>query len=94
MTNTQSLTQKHDSLGGGSELLISRLRTYLPVKGNFTSAHTVVVGCLVLALFRFASVNYCLPIAVASQSKAWGYGRSLDGIAGSNPGGCMDICLL
>jgi hypothetical protein len=26
--------------------------------------------------------------------KAWVYGRSLAGIAGSNPAGCMDVCLL
>ena len=64
------------------------------MKRNVASAHTVVVGCLVLAMFRFASVNYCLLIPVASRSKAWVYGRSLAGIAGSNPAGEMVICLL
>jgi hypothetical protein len=34
------------------------------------------------------------PIPVAARSKAWDYGRSLAGIAGSNPAGAMDICLL
>jgi hypothetical protein len=34
------------------------------------------------------------PISVAPQSKAWVYGRSLAGIAGLNPAGCMDVCLL
>jgi len=31
---------------------------------------------------------------VATQSKAWVYGRSLAGIAGSNPAGDIDIPLL
>ena len=35
-----------------------------------------------------------LPIPVAARSKAWVCGRSLVGIVGSNPGGCMDVCLL
>jgi hypothetical protein len=33
------------------------------------------------------------PIPVAGQSKAWACGRSLAGIAGSNPSGGMDGCL-
>jgi hypothetical protein len=33
------------------------------------------------------------PILVAAQSKAWVSGRSLGGIAGSNPIGGMDVCL-
>jgi hypothetical protein len=31
---------------------------------------------------------------VAARSKAWVFGRSLAGIAGSNPAGGMDVCLL
>jgi hypothetical protein len=31
---------------------------------------------------------------VAARSKAWVCGRSLDGIAGSDPAGGMDVCLL
>jgi hypothetical protein len=34
------------------------------------------------------------PIPVAARSKAWDCGRSLAGIAGSNPAGGMDICVL
>ena len=34
------------------------------------------------------------PIAVAARSKAWVCGRSLAGIAGLNPAGGMDVCLL
>ena len=30
---------------------------------------------------------------VAAQSKAWVYGRSFARIAGSNPAGCMDVCV-
>jgi hypothetical protein len=33
-------------------------------------------------------------ITVAARSKAWVCGRSLTGIAGSNPAGSMDVCLL
>ena len=31
---------------------------------------------------------------VAARSKAWVCGRSLAGIAGSNPTGGMEVCLL
>jgi hypothetical protein len=34
-----------------------------------------------------------LPIPVTARSKAWVYGRSLAGIAGSNLAGGMDVCL-
>ena len=34
------------------------------------------------------------PIPVAARSKAWVCGRSLAGIAGSNPAGGMGVCLL
>jgi hypothetical protein len=37
---------------------------------------------------------YSVPIPVAARSKAWVCGRSLSGIAGSNPGGGMDVCFL
>jgi hypothetical protein len=35
-----------------------------------------------------------LPIPLTAPSKAWVCGRSLSGIAGSNPAGDMDFCLL
>ena len=38
-------------------------------------------------------IQYKLPISVAARSKAWVYGCSLAGIAGSNPAGGMDVCL-
>jgi len=34
------------------------------------------------------------PVPVAIKSKMWVCGRSLAGIAGSNPAGDMDVCLL
>ena len=34
------------------------------------------------------------PIPVAERSKAWVCSRSPTGIAGSNPAGGMDVCLL
>ena len=39
-------------------------------------------------------VIFGTPVPVAKQSKACVYGRSLDWIAGSNPAGGMDGCLL
>jgi hypothetical protein len=42
----------------------------------------------------FRSYRYVLPIPVAASSKAWVYGRSFAGIAGSNPAEGMDVCLL
>jgi len=34
-----------------------------------------------------------LPIPVAALSKEWVCGSPLAGVAGSNPGGGMDVCL-
>jgi hypothetical protein len=39
-------------------------------------------------------INEWRPIPVAARSKAWVRGRSLAGIAGSNPAGGMNVCLL
>ena len=38
--------------------------------------------------------SFKVPIAVAVRSKACVCGRSLAGIAGSNPADCMYVCLL
>ena len=35
-----------------------------------------------------------VPVPVAVRSEAWVCGRSLAGIAGSNPAGGIDVCLL
>jgi hypothetical protein len=35
-----------------------------------------------------------MPITVAARSKSWVCGRSLPGIAGSNPTGVINVCLL
>jgi hypothetical protein len=50
-------------------------------------------------IFRDSIVYYTsyirvVPIPVSARSKAWVYGRSLTGIAGSNPTRGMDVCLL
>ena len=51
---------------------------------NFTSAYK--------QNFIFYAVEYTYaPIPVATRSKAWVYGRSLVGIAASNPAGGMDV---
>jgi hypothetical protein len=39
-------------------------------------------------------VGQLVSIPVAAQSKAWVCGRSPAGVAGSNPAGSMDICVL
>jgi hypothetical protein len=44
--------------------------------------------------FLFHHNNLQLPIPAAALSKAWFYGRSLAGIADSNPAGVMEVCLL
>jgi len=35
-----------------------------------------------------------MPIPVAARSKAWVCGRSVAGIVGSKPAGCMDVVVL
>jgi len=52
---------------------------------DVTRSHYIVTSCLVCVLHR-------KPIPVAARSKAWVCGRSLSGIAGSNPTGGMDVC--
>jgi hypothetical protein len=44
--------------------------------------------------FYVADVPMHQPILVAVRSKAWVCGRLLPGIAGSNPTGDMDVCLV
>jgi hypothetical protein len=36
----------------------------------------------------------CMLSPVAARSKAWVYGRSLLGIASSNPAGVVEVCLV
>jgi hypothetical protein len=42
----------------------------------------------------FRRIANIVSIAATARSKAWVCGRSIFGIAGSNPGGSMDVCLL
>jgi hypothetical protein len=35
-----------------------------------------------------------MPIPVAARTKAWFFGRSLAGVAGSNPAGGTRVCLV
>jgi hypothetical protein len=44
--------------------------------------------------FNLSSRHIYVTIPVAARFKEWVYGRSLAGIAGSNPVGGMDVCLL
>ena len=43
--------------------------------------------------YKMYSLNVLRPIPVAERSKALAWGRSLTGIAGSNPAEGMDVCL-
>jgi len=43
---------------------------------------------------KFKVYRKYVPMPVIVRSKAWFYGRSLAGIADSNPAGGMDVCLL
>ena len=45
-------------------------------------------------LLLLCVINYTTPVPVAERSKARVYGRSLAGIAVSNPAGGMDGCPL
>jgi hypothetical protein len=59
--------------------------------------NSFVFGCLIWNLFiTLINTNYShwMPVPVAERSKARVYGRSLAGVAGSNPPGGMDVCLL
>jgi hypothetical protein len=56
-------------------------------RGNFVLNKEATLLLLLLLLLL-------LPIPVAARSKAWICGRSLTGIAGLNPAGGMDVCLL
>jgi len=51
------------------------------------------LNCTALILIK-TNLIINLPIPLAARSKAWFYGRLLARIAGSNPAGCMDVCLL
>jgi len=47
---------------------------------------------LMLQIF-WAAYKLHSPIPVAAPSKEWVYGRSLAGLAGSNPTGGINVCL-
>ena len=52
----------------------------------------IINNLLVVDVLR--SISELLLIPVVARSKAWVGGLSLAGIAGSNPAGGMDVCLL
>jgi hypothetical protein len=49
---------------------------------------------IAITYIHYISYPYKTPIPVAARFKEWVCGRSLAGIAGSNPAGGMDACLL
>ena len=68
------------------------------LNGGFGTSGVTVPGTTELVGFARQEIVYDiirdLPIPVAARSKAWFVGLSLAGIAGSNPAGGMDVCLL
>ena len=54
----------------------------------------VALSQILLSVLLFLPFRFIPTIPVDARSKAWVCGRSLDGIAGSNPAGGMDVCLL
>jgi hypothetical protein len=48
---------------------------------------------VVFILFYFL-ILYLVGCITTAQCKTWVCGRSLAGITGSNPAGCIDVCLL
>ena len=54
----------------------------------------VVLAVIVLVVMVSQIAIGISPISVVAPSKAWVCGHSLAGIAGANPTGGMDVCLL
>jgi hypothetical protein len=50
-----------------------------------TDVTIIIMSCQYVTSRHFMLRNFVQPIAVAARSKTWVYGRSLAGIAGSNP---------
>jgi hypothetical protein len=53
-----------------------------------------VLGYFIQENFTYIKQLKYQPIPVAALSHAWACSRSFSGIAGSNPTGGMDVCLL
>ena len=69
----------------------------LSARQNFSFHHLIstIYLILVITLILLYSVHIATrPIPVTQRSEEWVCGRSLAGIAGSNPTGVMDVCLL
>jgi hypothetical protein len=57
-------------------------------------AKEAAMGQVILRVLPFFPVSFYQPIWAAAPYKAWVCGRSLAGIAGSNPAGGIDVCLV
>jgi hypothetical protein len=60
---------------------------------RFVFKGLILVSILVLALQEHNIINYFV-ISPIPEAARWVCGRSLAGIAGSNPADGMDVCLL
>jgi hypothetical protein len=84
----------YGGLSDNSHLLVTQTVSRDDAQGSaslYSNLRLVGVHLFQLSLQHQCSV---LPIPVAAQSKAWVCGLSLAGIAGSNPAGSMNVCLL
>ena len=57
----------------------------------FTHDQTILTQ---LRPLHYANITFWPPVPVPTRSKGWICGRSLAGIAGSNPAAGIDVCLL
>jgi hypothetical protein len=75
----------------GRESLLSQYRVEVKTawKYAYIPPYVFTAWCLIKYWQTFT-----VPIAVAVRSKAWVYGRSLTGIAGSNHAEDIGVCLL
>ena len=84
------------------KVLVYTLHHNIPVSVHLNVQHIIIcfslkIVCDRLAFFRVSDHTGCSnegPIPMAARSKACDCGRSLAGIAGSNPDKGMDGCLL
>jgi hypothetical protein len=92
MTSVQHVSlsnDKHFIFG----LKLLKIFNYLPGRTSYLTFKLTwfLIGSEQLLDFFILRIT---PIPVAAQSKAWVCGCSLPGIAGSNPAGVKDVCLL
>jgi hypothetical protein len=82
--------------GGGVHSLLLESDVYAPTPQHAGAwgRISVEILCILDLWTELIRITDFTPMPVATWSKVWACGRSLAGIAGSNPSGSMDIFLL